>query len=148
MVELKRNSNNARSLEHIKYNNVNYCHNIRRKSSNEDTKSHNESLFLKEKARREMIFRNKNAANFNITGQKSYAKNYPIKKVKKVYFNDILSYDQFLAEQITTSIHDDSFDKIKPMSRQLKEVLINKENIIRVKASTLDEQFKAYTDEA
>ena len=40
-----------------------------------------------------MIFRNKNAANFNITGQKSYAKNYPIKKVKKVYFNDILSYD-------------------------------------------------------
>ena len=68
MIDLKRNSNNARSLEHIKHQNPNYSYNLRRKSSNEDTKSHNESLFQKEKARREMIFRNKNAANFNITG--------------------------------------------------------------------------------
>ena len=40
-----------------------------------------------------MIFRDKNATNFNIIGEKSYEKKYPIQKVKKVYYNDILSYD-------------------------------------------------------
>ena len=50
-----------------------------------------QSLFEIEKARRDAIFRDKNAANFNIIGKKSYVKRYPIKRIKKVFFNDILS---------------------------------------------------------
>ena len=53
-------------------------------------------LFKKEKARRDVLFRDKNAANFNITGVKSYEKCYPVTKIKKVFYNDILSYDEFI----------------------------------------------------
>ena len=63
-----------------------------------------------------MLFRNKHAANFNIVGQKSYVKNYPIKRVKKVFYNDILSYDEFLQGNVNAAINDPELD-IKPMSR-------------------------------
>jgi len=38
-----------------------------------------------------VLFRDKNVTNFNVTGEKSYEKKYPVKKIQKVYFNDILS---------------------------------------------------------
>ena len=80
------------------------------------------ALFYKEKERRDRIFRDRNAQNYNITGEMCYEKAYPIKKVRKVYYNDILSYDEFLANQIDGQINDEKMEMIAPISRQLKDV--------------------------
>jgi len=99
-----------------------------------------------EKARRDVLFRDKNARNFNITGEKSYKKSFPIKRVKKVYYNDILSYEDFLAEKIFASVNDPSLN-LQPMNRKLQEVLTNKKNIVTVKANNIDSALKEYVDE-
>ena len=104
------------------------------------------SMFMIEKARRDVIFRDKNAVNFNITGEKSYKKSFPIKKVKKVYYNDILSYEDFIENKIKESLNDKSLD-LKPMSRNLKEVLTNKKNIVAVKAQNMNEALNEYIEE-
>lgn len=79
-------------------------------------------LFKIEKERRDRLFRDKNAANFNITGEKSYEKGYPVTKVKKVFYNDILSYDQFIEHSVKASMEDKSLN-LAPMTRKLHEVL-------------------------
>ena len=89
-------------------------------------------LFWKEKARRDVIFRDKNAANFNITGVKNYEKGFPIRKVQKVYYNDILSYDEFMAEKVNDAIHDKTLSKVKPTCRKLNEVMVTSTGKLRV----------------
>lgn len=81
-------------------------------------------MFQIEKARRDVIFRDKNAINFNITGEKNYEKKYPITKIKKVFYNDILSYDNFLEESVKASIADKTLN-LAPMTRRMKEVIVN-----------------------
>ena len=105
-----------------------------------------QSLFEIEKARRDVIFRDKNVANFNIIGQKSYAKSYPIKRIKKVFYNDIVSYEEFLGGNVQAAINDPELN-IKPMSRKLNDVFENKTNIVRVKAKKIDNALKTYAAE-
>ena len=57
-----------------------------------------------------------------MTGEKSFEKKYPVRRVKKVYYNDILSYEEFMAEQVKGSIEDTSMN-VAPISRKLGEVI-------------------------
>ena len=84
-----------------------------------------------EKERRDVIFRDKNAANFNITGEKSFKKKYPVKKVKKAYYNDILSCETYLAD-LTSEIEHKSF-YVPPIDRKLSDVLATAESLKRNK---------------
>ena len=105
------------------------------------------NLFQIEKERRDQLFRAKNAANFNVTGQKSFAKKYPIKRIKKVFYNDILSYDEFIAGNVDAAVNDPELE-VKPMSRQLKEVVDHTQNIVRVKAQNMNQALQTYAAEA
>ena len=124
---------------------------VRRKNSQENfiptTADKSKRLFEQEKKRRDAIFRDKNAANFNIIGKKSFAKKYPIKRIKKVFFNDILSYEEYMEGLIEATIHDPELD-VRPISRQFKEVIDHTQNIVRVKAQTMDMALKMYVSEA
>lgn len=104
-------------------------------------------MLLIEKARRDVIFRDKNAANFSVTGEKCFDKEYPVAKVKKVYYNDILSHEGFLDESVKASINDPLLN-IAPMSRDIKDVLSNSAGIMHCKVQSIDQALMTYAKEA
>ena len=80
-----------------------------------DVKKNKESLFKIEKARRDVLFRDKNAVNYNVTGEKSYEKEYPVKRIKKVFYNAVLSHAEHIASK-GDMLKDKSLD-VPPVTR-------------------------------
>ena len=109
---------------------------VSRKSSHQE-----KSLFEIEKERRDQLFRDKNVSNFNITGEKSYEKKYPIKKIRKIYYNNVLSDENFMLDRLQRLEEDESLD-LAPPTRKLNDVMEIQTGIIRVKADTMDRALK------
>ena len=74
-------------------------------------------------------------------------KNYPIKRIKKVFYNDILSYEEFLTGNVEAAIFDPKLD-VKPIGRKLKDVVDHTSNIVRVKADKISNALSTYAAEA